>query len=204
MVDDNLTDNSYLYESSVAAIDFVSDKYEVCSAINSRSTPDPPFLDAFLASRERCFCVSISFLNSFESNLKPASSAMSSVKSMGNPSVSYRKNAFLPETVSLPSFFKSSSNSAKNLIPRSNIVENAFSSSCIISNTVSWFLTNSGNASPYVSTTIGTSVAKNPGSALSICCPYRVARRKIRRNTYPLPSLLGTAPSAIANVNARA
>ena len=91
MVDDNLTDNSYLYESSVAAIDFVSDKYEVYSTINSRSTPDPPFLDAFLASRERCFCVSISFLNSFESNRKPASSAMSSVKLYVDRRLGYRR-----------------------------------------------------------------------------------------------------------------
>ena len=50
----------------------------------------------------------------------------------------------------------------------------------------------------------GTSLAKNPGSHLSICCPYLVALLSILRSTYPLPSLSGTAPSARANVRVRA
>ncbi|KAL3783982.1 LOW QUALITY PROTEIN: hypothetical protein HJC23_013362 [Cyclotella cryptica] len=47
----------------------------------------------------------------------------------------------------------------------------------------------------------GISLLKNPGSHFKICCPYLVALLRILLNTYPLPSLSGTAPSASAKVN---
>ena len=50
----------------------------------------------------------------------------------------------------------------------------------------------------------GTSFAKNPGSHLRICWPYRVALRNILRRTYPRPSLPGTTPSLIRKVQVRA
>ena len=156
------------------------------------------------ADRERCFCSSMAFWKPSLSTVNCASCAICSVKSIGKPNESYKKNAWSPETTVCWFSAKVSFSSVKYLIPRSNMVLNDCSSSCIISIIRSCAAINSGYDGPNVSTTTGMSEAKNPDGAFNTCCPYRVARRNIRRKTYPRPSLLGTAPSAIANDNVRA
>ena len=78
------------------------------------------------------------------------------------------------------------------------------SSSRMTSCTNAALASSSGKATLKDATTTGTSAAKNPVSALRNCRPYRTARRRMRRSTYPRPSFDGTAPSATANVSVRA
>mmetsp|Transcript_36906 Transcript_36906/g.72616 ORF Transcript_36906/g.72616 Transcript_36906/m.72616 type:complete len:263 (+) Transcript_36906:1460-2248(+) len=191
---------SYLDESSVTATPMFL-RCAVCSASSPISLPPPASRSfSFRATPESSRSSSIFCSNPFRSTLMPRSSAMSSVRSTGNPMEVYRKCASAPEkTCGLPA----AAISANRMRPLSSVRENDSSSSLIISVTNSCRFTISGNASPIIRTTTGTSFAKNPRSAPRFCRPYRTARRRIRRSTYPRPSLEGTAPSVIANVSVR-
>ena len=84
--DSTPSSHKYFAESSVTAMPS-SASHAVCSAMNSSRSPVIPFA-AKRASRDRCFCSSISPSKPFMSTDIPASSAMSSVKSIGKPRVS--------------------------------------------------------------------------------------------------------------------
>jgi hypothetical protein len=114
------------------------------------------------------------------STFSPRSAAISSVRSMGNPYVSYSLNASAPAMVL---FVAAPATCSNSLMPRSSVFPKLSSSSRMIFATRIGSLRSSGNASPNRSTTTGTSCAKKPVLAPSIWRPYRTARRRIRRST---------------------
>ncbi len=103
------------------------------------------------------------------STVSPRSEAISAVRSTGNPNVSYSLNASEPLTLLAPAARVSSATFWKSLMPRSSVRPKLSSSSAITAATRAGSLRSSGNASPIDSATTGTSPAKKPGRALSIC-----------------------------------
>mmetsp|Transcript_8492 Transcript_8492/g.31371 ORF Transcript_8492/g.31371 Transcript_8492/m.31371 type:complete len:200 (+) Transcript_8492:1521-2120(+) len=171
-------------------------RWEVASAFMVRSRA-PPFLRS---ARDLSLASAIALWNPSSSTTMPCSSAMSCVRSTGNPNVSHSSNAFGPLMVlfsaSLATFLNFS-------IPFCNVLPKLASSSAIMETTLSLEPFNSGKASPITSRTTSTSLLKNPCSAPRTSRPYRTALLSTRRRTNSRPSLPGLDPSVIANVRVR-
>lgn len=140
---------------------------------------------------------------------KPAAStgmaraaAMRRVRSNGKPYLSCSTNASSPEIPAAPPRAAAAS---KCLTPRAHVRSNASSSdsSTVRASSAAPGARSSGNASPIVATTAGTSDEKKPTLAPRNCLPTRTARRTIRRSTYPRPTLSGLAPSTIEKTRVR-
>ncbi|KAI7360084.1 hypothetical protein KC320_g17 [Hortaea werneckii] len=88
--------------------------------------------------------------------------------------------------------------------PLSRVLAKESSSSFRISATSDCFFLISGNISPICSTSVGSSFSKKlPISTLKYFLAYRAPLRRMRRTTYPRPTLFGTPPSDIANARVR-
>mmetsp|Transcript_30018 Transcript_30018/g.63665 ORF Transcript_30018/g.63665 Transcript_30018/m.63665 type:complete len:213 (-) Transcript_30018:1072-1710(-) len=166
---------TYLAASSVASTPLFT-KCEVCSATSRMSLPVP----AAIFFRRSC---SLSHASCFifasypaMSSVRPRSSHMSSVRSTGKPMDEYRKCASSPENTLL-SGPRASHRFLNSTMPLSTVLEKSSSSLRMTAVMCSSLSRSSSNVSPMSSTSVLTSLAKNPSSALRFCLPYRTARR---------------------------
>ena len=157
---------SYLCASSVSGT-ALFESHAVASASNrSDGPPDffPPARDFSCASLNAAS-------NPAESTFMLISSAMSSVRSLGNPNDSHSRKHSEPFTVSRPSSFARAAIFLNCSMPFSSVRPKLSSSSAMISVTRASCLTISGNTSPKCFTTTGTSLWKNPCLAPSFSRP---------------------------------
>ena len=113
----------------------------------------------------------------------PISSAMISVRSLGNPNDSHSRNADAPSMTSRPSSRAFAAIFLNCSMPFSSVFPNDSSSSAMICVTRFSCFTISGKVSPKSRTTVLTSFWKKPCFAPSFSRPKRTARRNTRRRT---------------------
>ena len=164
----------------------------MCSSADS---PDP-----FQFALPAALCSSMRWLYWLTSIAMLRSDAISWVRSLGKPKVSWSKNttsplSLLPWGTSFKAFSRMTSPLSNVSLKRSS----SLSMTSSINDARSW---SSGYALPISAMTNVATFAIN-GSVSPRRTPNRMALLAIRRRTYPRPSFDGMTPSPIKNVQAR-
>ena len=147
-------------------------------------------------TRARSRCSSINSSKPWSSTDSPCSASSSLVRSYGNPYVSCSLKASEASTQEVPACCAWSIRSSSSSVPRSRVRPKLSSSSLTHRITVSRSEANPGNGSSSRSRAISANRWRK-GDSIPMERPCWIARRMIRRSTYPRSSFEGTTPSAI-------